>query len=341
MSKVAVFIGRFQPFHNGHKNVIDLALKQCDKVIIVIGSSFEPRTARNPFSFDERSSMILNSYIEDYDRIITVPSINRFYNDIAWAYDVRASVKENTDLNDEIFLIGYAKDHSSFYLKMFPEWHSINVEPTIISNQLINSTDIRDLMFKTLNVPANLVPQSTVNVISNIDVNIIYRLYDEHAFITKYKKQWEAAPYPVIFTTTDAIIVQSGHILMVRRGAMPGKGLMALPGGFVDVNERILDSCVREVYEETKIDLPKPVLYGAIKNQHVFDSPYRSQRGRTITHGFFFQLNNGVGNKPLPKVKGSDDADKAFWIPLTKLDREEIYEDHADIIEFFTGIKIS
>lgn len=46
--KYLVFIGRFQPFHSGHKAVIDEALKRADEVIMLIGSANLPRSLRNP-----------------------------------------------------------------------------------------------------------------------------------------------------------------------------------------------------------------------------------------------------------------------------------------------------
>ena len=57
-----VFIGRFQPFHCGHKAVVDEALKRADNVIMLIGSANLPRSLRNPFSVDERATMIKNAY---------------------------------------------------------------------------------------------------------------------------------------------------------------------------------------------------------------------------------------------------------------------------------------
>ena len=56
--KYLVFIGRFQPFHCGHKAVIDEALQRADNVIMLIGSANLPRSLRNPFSVDERTAMI-------------------------------------------------------------------------------------------------------------------------------------------------------------------------------------------------------------------------------------------------------------------------------------------
>jgi bifunctional NMN adenylyltransferase/nudix hydrolase len=67
----------------------------------------------------------------------------------------------------------------------------------------------------------------------------------------------------------------------------------------------------------------------------VFDAPGRSQRGRTITHAIHISLDDGEWN--LPKVKGSDDAECARWIPISALNSEEIFEDHYDIIQFFLG----
>ena len=57
-----VFIGRFQPFHLGHKNIIDVALIDAENVIVLVGSSNVARCHRNPFTFDERKGMILESY---------------------------------------------------------------------------------------------------------------------------------------------------------------------------------------------------------------------------------------------------------------------------------------
>ncbi len=54
----SVCLGRFQPFHNGHLKCVKEALNNSDKLLIVIGSSQESRTERNPFSLLERKTMI-------------------------------------------------------------------------------------------------------------------------------------------------------------------------------------------------------------------------------------------------------------------------------------------
>ena len=54
-----IIIGRFQPFHNGHLELVLKALEDyTDDLIIFIGSAQKSRTNRNPFTYFERSVMI-------------------------------------------------------------------------------------------------------------------------------------------------------------------------------------------------------------------------------------------------------------------------------------------
>ena len=126
---------------------------------------------------------------------------------------------------------------------------------------------------------------------------------------------------------------------MIKRGNKVGYGLWALPGGFLENNERILDGCLRELDEETKIDCPEKILRGNIKAVDVFDALGRDPRGRIITHGFLFELPSRAGG--LSKVKGSDDALEAKWIPYYELEQMsedgEIFSDHFDIIHSLIG----
>jgi len=133
----------------------------------------------------------------------------------------------------------------------------------------------------------------------------------------------------------DAVVIQSGHVLMIRRRSEPGKGLWALPGGFLNANtdRSVLEACIRELREETGIKVPAPVLKGNVKRNKVFDAIDRSARGRTITHAFHIELPDGE----LPRVKGQDDADKAKWVPISAVKSEDCFEDHWEIIQYFLG----
>jgi bifunctional NMN adenylyltransferase/nudix hydrolase len=164
------------------------------------------------------------------------------------------------------------------------------------------------------------------------------RLKEEYNYLQDYKACWAVAPYPVTFVTADAVVIKSGHVLVVKRGGNPGKGLVALPGGFVNQNESLDAACLRELKEETKIKVSTDKLIAARQANHVFDHPQRSLRGRTITHAYLFDLGK-EGN--LPTVKGSDDAEEAFWMPIGDVYSNEtaFFEDHRSIILYFLGSK--
>lgn len=334
----AVFIGRFQPFHNGHKRAIDAALKIAEKVIIVIGSADQPRTPKNPWTATERAAMIIG---QDFDgqlpRIKIARVRDQKYNDQQWTATIQGAVEVSAlgdDLTDKptFCLVGHNKDESSYYLKMFPQWTLVEHE----IDEMVNATDLRALYFegKNLKFLQSLVPPLVYARLEAFRKTKEFEvLVREYEFLIKYKKSWEVAPYPPTFVTTDAIVVQSGHVLLVRRKAAPGENLLALPGGFINQNELVVDAAIRELREETKLKVPAPVLKGSIVKEKVFDAPDRSARGRTITHAFLIQLPAG----PLPPVKGNDDAKQALWLPISEIQSDQLFEDHFSIIQHFLG----
>jgi len=348
-----VFIGRFQPFHNGHKAVIDTALEQAKEVVVVVGSSFAARNIRNPFTFEERKAMIEACFSDPkyfmYEgaqgriktpRVKVVPVSDYPYDDNKWVNAIQKIVDETVPDATDVGLIGHSKDSTSYYLNIFPRWKN-HIEVGDVDG--INATDIRKHLFGGENAEVfnNHLPSPVKDVIRKVFLGgdtgktpAYETLIAEHLMIRKYKEAWKAAPFPPTFMTVDAVVVQSGHILLVKRGDMPGKGLWALPGGFLNQDETMLTGAIRELKEETKIKVRVPVLKGSVKGSKTFDAPNRSARGRTITQAFLIDL--GVGE--LPKVKGSDDAEKAFWVPFNKVKQEKMFEDHFHIIDNFINI---
>lgn len=61
----ALFLGRFQPFHNGHLRVVREASEEYDEVVVVIGSKQYSRTQDNPFTYKERFEMITTAIAEE------------------------------------------------------------------------------------------------------------------------------------------------------------------------------------------------------------------------------------------------------------------------------------
>ena len=343
MRDALVFIGRFQPFHKGHKAVIETALEQAKEVIVVVGSSFAARNIRNPFTFGERKAMIEAAFPDEAPklgkegRIKVVPVSDYPYDDNKWVNAIQTIV-DNTVAEDakDIGLIGHSKDSTSYYLNIFPRWKD-HVEVGDIDG--INATDIRNCYLDPVswvsqnNSEHRKLPSGVLEVLHSV-WNKLSVTRAEYTMVKRYKESWKSAPFPPTFMTVDAVVVQSGHILLVKRGDMPGKGLWALPGGFLNQDETMLDGAIRELREETRIKVPAPVLKGSIKASKTFDAPNRSSRGRTITQAFYIDL--GVGE--LPKVKGSDDAEEAFWVPFNQVKQEKMFEDHFHIIDNFINI---
>ena len=334
-----VLIGRFEPVHNAHVALLRRAAELATNVIVIVGSANQPRTYKNPWTSKERELMlrnILESPAFPDDFVYTIAhNIDTVYNDTAWMQRVQAIVNGNTRVGQKIGIIGHRKEDTGFYLDMFPQWgleEMDQVEP-------LNATHIRDLYFKNdanMNFIRSVVPGTVFQMMEGWkDTPEYLQIIREREHIETYKKQFAGLAYPPIFVTADAVVICSGHVLMVKRKAEPGKGLWALPGGFVNAytDKSVLLAAIRELREETKIKVPAPVLIGSIKRSKVFDAVNRSARGRTITHAFLIELPNGE----LPTVKGSDDAEKAQWVPIADVKSDVCFEDHYEIIQNMIG----
>lgn len=322
-----VFIGRFQPFHQGHYYVIEQALKQAKQVIILIGSANTPRTIKNPFSFDERAWVISQSFDHD-KRLICLPIDDDLYNDDKWLKSIQNAVYSIAgDTPDhKIALIGHSKDASSYYLSLFPQWQFEQL-PNFAG---LSATPMRREYFLLGKLDKNLPKASSDFLVQFLVTDEYARLKNDYHHIITYRQAWQNAPYPPVFVTADALVVQAGHVLVVERGGDYGQGLLALAGGFLDQGESLLECAIRELFEETGLLIDKTTL----KASQTFDMPERSLRGRTVTTVFHFELFGTT----LPQVMGGDDANQAFWLPLGQLDGKKMFEDHYSIIKKMLGL---
>lgn len=347
-----IYIGRFQPLHNAHLNILKIAAEKAYRVIVIVGSVNQPRTFKNPFTFAERKRMILYSFAKlDRDTrcdLVIAPNIDTIYDDAAWVMRVQNIVTQFTNDTDRVGIIGFKKDpETARYLKMFPQWELLDVK----HEDVLSATNIRDLYFSpdfSLKYLESVVPKTTFDWLEEFQEYEEYaQIIAEKQFAEAYRKRKEVYEYPIIAVTVDAVVVQSGHILLIKRRSIPGKGLWALPGGYFNAydtkeakaDRTPLDGILRELEEETKIDVPDKVLRGSLKEIRPFCAPGRSLMGRSITFAGHFVLTDGEWK--LPKIKGSDDAEKARWVPLSEVKRELLFDDHADIIQsFIPAIKL-
>ena len=341
-----IVIGRFQPFHLAHLDLIQYSLSLAEKVIVILGSARSAPDVKNPFTPAMREEIIRACFPKDAERLIFRAVRDYPYNDHVWTAEIQNVVGEITEEgekeNASAAIIGFFKDRSSYYLNLFPQW---NFEEFYVSDKKklqINASEIREKFFSGDEDWKKLVPATVVKYLDVFrQTDFFPHLEKEFAYLRKYKAdtRFVGAAFAPVFLTTDAVVVQSGHVLVIRRGHQPGKGLLALPGGFLQPDLTLEDNAIRELKEETQIKIPAQVLRGSIKNSHAFDYPERSQRGRTVTFAYFIELEPSLKDG-LPRVKGGDDAAKAFWLPLSALGEkeEEFFEDHISIIRYFLGL---
>jgi len=336
----AVFVGRFQTFHNGQLALLQRALAAAPLCIVVLGSAFQARTPKNPFTWQERAEMIRLALPEaDRDRLRFLP-VRDYYDEERWIAAVRKGVMELVG-NESVVLVGHFKDATSEYLKGFPGWTLDDVE----RQGNIDASSLRDAYFAAadesldaaLAALVDQAPASTLQFLRAWAALPHYRaLAEEWESLRSEKAKWHGSPYPPIFVTVDTVIQCAGHVLLIKRGRNPGKGLYAIPGGFIEQRETVYQSALRELREETGMHLLAGDMQHALKAVRVFDHPDRSQRGRVITHAHLFDL----GARRPPEVRAGDDASSAEWMSIDRLGAMEdrFHDDHFHILDFFFSL---
>lgn len=339
--KLAVIIGRHQISHAGHELLKRKALEVADKVVIILGSSFQARSPKNPFNWQERQEMIFSTLTkEEKQRTFCCP-IRDYYNDKKWNAEVKRIVNQYS--SDDIVLVGHKKegDKDTYYLDNFNGWDYIGIS----SNYKVDASQVRAIYFEAEDVDVSL---SAVNDLILPPVKQFLQdwalgpeypeLVEEYHKVKQDKALWNGSPYPVIFSTADAIVKCGAYVLLGKRRFHPGRGLWAIPGGFVEQHENVLHAALRELQEETTIALMKQTLIKDFKSVKVFDHPNRSYRGRFITHAHFFDLST----ETIPDIKAADDLQQVAWIAIDKLRGMEgqLFEDHFHILNQFLDIKI-
>jgi len=143
--------------------------------------------------------------------------------------------------------------------------------------------------------------------------------------------------YPRPMLTADCVVVNArDEVLLVRRGNEPYRGCWALPGGFMEMDETIEHCAVRELQEETGLQVAE----GDLRLVGVYSAPGRDPRGRTVTAAFRVEsgkwkvesgerkVENGDGGAG--EIRAGDDAAEVRWWPLAGL--PPLAFDHAEII---------
>lgn len=325
---LGIIIGRFQPLHDGHKEIIRKAKKLCDKLLIVVGSSNVARTIKNPWTYTERRDVIqafLNREGLDFEDAQIIPINDYKYSDTQWMLDVQEIANLHATYGKKI-LFGFDKQGND-YLKWFPQYGFHNIESTID----INATDIRSAMMK---FPTGMTA-------AFLKLTIPEDVQADYEYFKKEKAQFANYPYPetLNFNCADALIECNGHVLLIKRKFAPGRNCWALPGGFKNNTETFTQTAIREAFEETNLRIPEKVLVGSIIGSRLFDSPTRGSGIPRTTFVVHFKIAPDADGK-LPRANGADDAAECKWVPIADaVNTYRLHDDHCDIIQVMTGTK--
>jgi bifunctional NMN adenylyltransferase/nudix hydrolase len=316
------------------------ALENSDLAIILLGSSMRARTCVDPFTAAEREAMITQA-IKDLNWNYSVqphfvPIRDFLYSENDWIMQVQRAVKEAVEhiihglkIEDcEVTIYGAEKEKEKEYLRQFPQWsfdiaeaRDTNIGPQVLDRMFMSDWDFveKHTGYETMSW--------LYHWISNTENG--KRLREEYRYVREYKIRTQTGKYPIIFQTVDNVAYYKGNILLVKRRSQPGKGLWALPGGFLEASESRFDGALRELREETKLRAKPEWLV----THRGFDAPNRSIRGRTITEAFLWKIPD---YRTVPQIQAGSDAAKVKWVPLSRVlgeMREQLFEDHLDIIE--------
>ncbi len=316
----SLLIGRFQPFHNEHLALLERALALGDRVLVVLGSASHAPNAKNPFTDSEREAMILGALPPEERSRVAFHRQPDLFEDQPWADSIRSAARGAFG-DRPACLVGFEKDDSSYYLRLFPEMEFVACP----FRSDLSSTAIRDAAYSGAPFPfSESMPASSLAALESF-------LRSERFGVLRREREELSRSRPGISIAADAVAVRSGRVLLIRRGGAVGYGLWALPGGFVEEREPWARAALRELAEETCLDLLSGSVPFRLLRQEAFDHPARSLRGRVITQAFLFDLGEG----DLPAVEGADDAMRARWVDFSELAslRERLHDDHWLILE--------
>ncbi len=121
-----------------------------------------------------------------------------------------------------------------------------------------------------------------------------------------------------------AVFNDEGEVLLVRRGQPPRQGSWGLPGGLLDLGERLADGARREVYEECGIEIE------VVDIVATFEPIMLDEAGRIEYHYVVIDFwARHLSGKAAPQ----DDADAVAWVTMEALDPFDLLPESRDVVE--------
>jgi 8-oxo-dGTP diphosphatase len=146
-------------------------------------------------------------------------------------------------------------------------------------------------------------------------------MYNEYCpFVIEAKEKEMLTEYTadmIMLTEVDG----SWYVLLIERGDDPFKGMLALPGGYLDEGENSEEAAKRETREEVTLTVEVPLTFVGRYGERG-----RDPRGHVVSDAYVVVLDDML------KPKAADDAKKAEWIPVSEALKHTLAFDHGKIL---------
>lgn len=362
-----VYIGRFQPFHKGHKAIVDLTVKMMkpgDTFTIIIGSADQQETERNPLSASQRKEM-LSIELEGYP--VTISTINDSpYNYDLWIERLcakmlgfKSATHDDFLEKQEDFIKGFSNicivgmenveeyiDRITKYYTYAPIEHFDFGIRSHIFSELDTQVSVHGSSIRTLacsedrghleNFYSDIKDFVSEKVLAYLKtVNFPLIVYNAYIKGINYAES-TGCKYNSCFMTVDNVVFDkfANKVLLIRR---KDNGKLAIPGGFAEPYMNMKDNALRELEEETSITA-KMLKDAFVKIDELeptlIDTPYRDPRSshkcNFISAVYVWQSKVDALKNFIPYIKADDDAVDTVWLSKEECEDLPAWRFHAD-----------
>jgi nicotinamide-nucleotide adenylyltransferase len=151
------YIGRFQPYHEGHHAMVGRISEEVDELVVGIGSADQSHTVRNPFTAGERIMMITKTLVE-FDLVTYAVPIEDLNRNSVWVSHVQ-SMSPRFDV---------AYSNNPLVVRLFEEAGIDVRQSPMYQREEFEGTEVRERMAADENWES-LVPEAVVEVLAEID----------------------------------------------------------------------------------------------------------------------------------------------------------------------------
>ena len=150
------YIGRYQPFHDGHRHMVEEIAEEVDELVLGIGSAGDSHTTRNPFTAGERVMMVTKA-VEDLPVTTYVVPIEDLDRNSVWVSHVRSMTPR--------FDVAYS--NNPLVVRLFEEAGVEVRQSPMFRRDVLEGTELRERMIRGRDWEA-LVPDTVADVIEEV-----------------------------------------------------------------------------------------------------------------------------------------------------------------------------